>query len=110
MPSSVRHQLPRSARRMLDKLGADLRNARLRRRIRAATLAARAGISRTTLHKIERGDAGVSIGRYLAVLWVLDMHSGVGDLADRRRDRVGLDVLDEQLPQRVRLPRGSRES
>lgn len=110
MTGSMGRELPRPARLMLDKLGADLRNARLRRRIRAETLAGRARLSRTTLHKIERGDAGVSIGKYLAVLWALDMHEGVGDLADRYRDRIGLDVLDEQLPQRVRVPRGSAES
>lgn len=109
MSDSTRQELPQPAWLLLDKLGTDLRNARLRRRMRAETLAGRAGMSRTTLHKIERGDAGVSIGKYLAVLWALDMHEGVGDLADRRRDRVGLDVLDEQLPQRVRVRRGSPE-
>lgn len=101
--------LPIPARLVLAKLGNDIRKARLRRRMRAETLAARARMSRTTLHKIERGNAGVSMGKYLAVLWVLDLHGGVGDLADRSRDRLGLDVLDEQLPQRVRVPENRPE-
>ena len=81
--------------------------ARLRRRIRASTVAERARISRTTLHKIERGDAGVSIGKYTSVLHVLGLHAGVGNLADRSLDSVGLDVLEESLPKRVRVPRGA---
>lgn len=105
MSTTKREPLPPPVRRVLDKLGADIKSARLRRRVRAVTLAERARISRTTLHKIERGDSGVSMGKYLSVLYVLELHAGVGDLADRSRDRYGLDVLEERLPQRVRLPR-----
>lgn len=105
MSNTTRNPLPPAARRMLDKLGIDIKSARLRRRIRAVTLAERAGISRTTLHKIEHGNSGVSMGKYAAVLYVLEMHAGLGDLADRSRDRRGLDVMEELLPQRVRVPR-----
>ena len=83
-------------------------DARLRRRIRASTLAERALISRTTLHKIERGDAGVSMGMYATVLFVLGMHDGIADLADRSRDGIGLDLLEERLPQRVRVASAAR--
>ena len=105
MSTTTRDPLPPPVRALLDKLGADIKSARLRRRVRAVTLAERARISRTTLHKIERGNSGVSMGKYLSVLHVLDLHRGVGELADRSRDRRGLDVMDERLPQRVRLPR-----
>jgi len=80
----------------------------LRRRIRASTMAERALISRTTLHKIERGDAGVSMGMYATVLFVLGMHDGISALADRSRDGIGLDLLEERLPQRVRVPSAAR--
>ncbi|MCY3609998.1 MAG: hypothetical protein OXH51_00475 [Gemmatimonadetes bacterium] len=103
MPSYIRGTLPLPVRRILSKLGSDIRDARLRRRIRASTLAERALVSRTTLHKIERGDAGVSMGKYATVLFVLGMHDGIADLADRSRDGVGLDLLEERLPQRVRV-------
>ena len=105
MSISKHGELPPAVRRMLDKLGADIKSARLRRRIRAVTIAERARISRTTLHKVEQGNPGVSIGKYAAVLHVLGMHEGVGELADRARDSVGLDVLEERLPKRVRVPR-----
>lgn len=54
--------LPIPAKRALDKLGADIRDARRRRRIPTALMAERAGISRMTLNKIENGDPGVSMG------------------------------------------------
>ena len=104
MPSHIRGTLPLPVRRILKKLGSDIRDARLRRRIRASTMAERALISRTTLHKIERGDAGVSMGMYATVLFVLGMHDGISELADRSRDGIGLDLLEERLPQRVRVP------
>ncbi|MCY3546428.1 MAG: hypothetical protein OXH49_06070 [Gemmatimonadetes bacterium] len=108
MPSYIRGTLPLPVRRILSKLGSDIRDARLRRRIRASTLAERALISRTTLHKIERGDAGVSMGKYATVLFVLGMHDDIADLADRSRDGVGLDLLEERLPQRVRVASAAR--
>ena len=110
MPSSIRGTLPLPVRRILKKLGSDIRDARLRRRIRASTMAERALISRTTLHKIERGDAGVSMGMYATVLFVLGMHDGISELADRSRDGIGLDLLEERLPQRVRVPSAARRN
>ncbi len=68
-------------------------------------MAERALISRMTLHKIERGDTGVSMGNYATVLFVLGMHDGISGLADRSQDSVGLDLLEERLPKRVRVPR-----
>ena len=104
MQKHIQGTLPLPVRRLLRKLGSDIRDARLRRRIRATTMAERALISRTTLHKIERGDPGVSMGNYATVLFVLGMEDGVAELADRSRDGLGLDLLEERLPQRVRNP------
>lgn len=97
--------LPIPARRALRKLGADLRDARRRRRIPTAVMAERALISRTTLHKVEKGEPGVGLGVYATVLFVLGMTERLSDLADPRHDAVGLDLTDELLPQRIRLPR-----
>lgn len=108
MSARKRDPVPPPVQRVLDKLGADIKSARLRRRVRAVTLAEHARISRTTLHKIERGDSGVSMGKYVSVLYVLEMHARVADLADRSLDRYGLDMLEERLPQRVRLSHRAR--
>jgi transcriptional regulator with XRE-family HTH domain len=97
--------LPFPVRRALRKLGRDVRDARLRRRIPAAVVAERASISRTTLHKLESGDPGVSVGIIGTVLFVLGMGDRVGELADSRRDEVGLALDEERLPKRIRPKR-----
>ncbi len=102
--------LPIPVLRALRKLGGDIRDARRRRRIPAAILAERASISRTTLNKIENGEPGVSLGNYATVLFALGLTARLADVADPRHDSVGLDLEDQRLPQRIRLPRGPRPS
>lgn len=94
--------LPIPVRRALRKLGHDIRDARRRRRIPSAIAAERASISRTTLVKIEKGDPGVALGLYATVLFVLGMTDRIGELADPRKDSVGLQLEEERLPQRIR--------
>lgn len=100
--------LPVPVRRALCKLGQDIRDARLRRRISTAIMAERASISRTTLNKVEKGDPGVSLGIYATVLYVLGMAERLSDLADAKTDIVGLALEDERLPKRIRTPRKLR--
>jgi DNA-binding XRE family transcriptional regulator len=91
--------------RAVRKLGHDIRDARRRRRIPAAILAERASISRTTLHKVEQGDPGVSLGTSATVLFVLGMIDQLAGLADPKLDAVGLELEEEHLPERIRLAR-----
>ncbi len=103
--------VPIPVRRAVRKLGQDIRDARLRRRIPTAVMAERASISRTTLNKIEKGTPGVSLGNYANVLFVLGMTERLGDLADVRTDTVGLGLEEERLPQRIRKsPRSGQKS
>jgi transcriptional regulator with XRE-family HTH domain len=95
--------LPIPVTRALRKLGQDLRDARRRRRIPVAILAERASISRMTLHKIEKGDAGVYIGNYAAVLFALGLVDRISDLASATHDTVGRELEEEHLPERIRL-------
>jgi transcriptional regulator with XRE-family HTH domain len=97
--------LPIPVARNLRKLGHDIKDARRRRRIPMAIAAQRSSISKTTLIKVERGDAGVSIGSYATVLFVLGMADRLADLVDPRNDPVGLQLEEEHLPQRIRLAR-----
>jgi DNA-binding XRE family transcriptional regulator len=94
--------LPIPVKHALRKLGHDLRDARRRRRIPVAIAAQRASISRTTLVKIEKGDPGVAIGIYATVLFVMGMADRLADLADPKNDSVGLQLEEENLPQRIR--------
>jgi hypothetical protein len=103
-----RSKTPIPVARALRKLGHDIRDARRRRRIPVAILAARASISRMTLHQVEKGKPGVSAGAYATILFALGMADRLGDVADPRHDSVGLALEEEHLPQRIRLKKQSR--
>jgi transcriptional regulator with XRE-family HTH domain len=97
--------LPLPVRRALRKLGEDIRAARRRRAIPTELMAERAFTTRTTLRKIERGDPSVALGTYATVLFVLGMTDRLRDLADSTQDKLGIELADEQLPQRIRKKR-----
>jgi len=65
------HQPAAAVRRALRKLGADIQDARRRRKLLMSVVAERAFTSRSTLQKIESGDTNVSIGIYAGVLQAL---------------------------------------
>jgi hypothetical protein len=56
-----------------------------------------------TLNKVEKGDPGVSLGKYATVLYTLGMTDRLADVADPRHDSVGLELEEERLPERVRI-------
>jgi hypothetical protein len=100
--------VPIPVARALRKLGHDIRDARRRRRIPVAILAERASIGRMTLNRIEKGDPRVSLGAYATVLFALGMVERLADVADPKHDSVGLELEEENLPQRIRLSRGKK--
>ena len=86
----------------LERLGHDLRSARLSRRVAVADLAARAGTSPSTIARLERGDPGVAVGTLADVLVSLGLIEKLADLVDIRKDDLGLALTSERLPQRGR--------
>ncbi len=108
--------LPTSGvRRVLRKLGADIRDARRRRRLPMAVVAERAFTSRSTLQRVEQGDPAVGIGIYAGVLQALGLLDSLGDIADPSQDSVGQALATADLPRRARLrqpqaPRPAGES
>lgn len=99
------HHPSAAVRKVLGKLGADIRDARRRRRLPMAIVADRAFTSRSTLQRVEAGDSSVSIGIYAAVLQALGLLEGLGRLADPAMDPVGQALADEALPKRIHLKR-----
>jgi hypothetical protein len=99
------HRPPAAVRRVLRKLGADIHDARRRRRLPMGVVAERAFTSRTTLQRIEEGDPGVGIGIYAAVLQALGLIEGLGQVADISQDSVGQALATAELPARARLRR-----
>lgn len=61
-----------STDKILKQMGEQIKLARLRRNISATLAAERADISRSTLWKVENGDASVSIGIYAVVLHAIN--------------------------------------
>jgi hypothetical protein len=63
-----------------------------------------ARISRSTLHKLERGDPGVALGIYAEVLETYGILERLVSVTEARWDRVGLAFDEARLPRRVRGP------
>jgi transcriptional regulator with XRE-family HTH domain len=90
--------------RLLTEMGENLRLARLRRQLSAEQVAERAGISRSTLHLMENGSGGTSLGKLLKVLVVLGLESDLARLA--ADDGLGRKLEDARLSQtRRRAPK-----
>jgi transcriptional regulator with XRE-family HTH domain len=88
----------------LRQFGADIKDARRRRRISVSVMAERASISRVTLNKIEKGDPRVVFGSYAMVLFILGLTDKLSSLVDIKHDDVGLELSARELPIRIRKP------
>lgn len=89
--------MPRQ-RRLLQTLGENIRLARLRRDLTSAMVAERAGISRGTLTRIEKGEGGVSIDVFLKVLTILRLENDLLSIAEA--DPLGRSLQDLHLNHR----------
>jgi transcriptional regulator with XRE-family HTH domain len=102
MPRTSPSLLPR-VRRLLEQVGSNLKLARLRRQHSAETVAERAGISRKTLYRAERGDPAVALGIYARVMQALRLEQDLAGLA--ADDELGRKLQDANLVSRRRAPR-----
>src|SRR5699024_12393427 len=92
----------RTVSRRLADMGASVRRWRLMQSLKAEELAERAGISRSTLQKVERGDPGVSIGAVMSVMQALGQIDHVVGSFDPLSTDVRRLCSPETLPSRVR--------
>ncbi len=60
---------------LLETMGENIKLARKRRKLTTVQVAERAGIARSTLYLIEKGDSSVTIGAYFNVLRVLGLQN-----------------------------------
>lgn len=99
-----RHDYSPYTREAAELLGSQIREGRQQRRWPAEELARRVGVSRLTVHKVERGDPSVGLGtafeaaRLVGVPLFLESREQLSEEAARQRARLAL------LPQRVRAP------
>jgi len=96
----MKRQLLPSQQRTLKEMGDQIRLARLRRDLSSEQIAERAGISRGTLIKIERGDEGVAMGYYFRTLIALGLGQDILLLA--KDDELGRKLQDAKLELRER--------
>jgi hypothetical protein len=68
-------------------------------------MAERGFVSRNTMARVERGDPSVSMGIHATVLFVLGLSDRLTELAAAERDVVGLQLEEERLPRRNRMPK-----
>lgn len=99
--------LPTPAARALRKLGQDLSRARRRRRWSQVSFAERCGMSVATLKRLEHGDPGVGLEQLARALHLLGEIVRLESLLDTSEDAIGLALMDEALPRRVRSKRSS---
>jgi transcriptional regulator with XRE-family HTH domain len=104
------HAASAAVRRALRKVGADIREARRRRRLTMSVIADRAFTSRMTLQRIEAGDPSVGIGIYAAVLQALGLLDGLGRGIEASADGVGQALISAELPKRIRLRKPGSKS
>ncbi len=102
MKSLGKSAVPRQMLAELEKVGEDIRYARIRRKFTMEELSKRACISRQTLNKVEKGSPNVAIGIYARVLFLLGITGTVRNLADLSNDPISRDIEIASLPQRVK--------
>ena len=98
--------IPLPVERAIRKLGGDISLARRRRHISQASLAERMGASVSTVRRMENGDVRVPIHFFGRALHVFGEIHALEQLLDTANDDIGLTLMDEQLPKRVRSKSG----
>lgn len=94
--------LPRHLR-LINDLGEKLKLARLRRKLSSQQVSERAGITRSTLSQVEKGNPTTSIGIYLQIMVVLGLQEDFMKLADD--DKLGRKLQDAKILIKKRAPK-----
>ena len=92
---------------ILKTMGEQIKLARLRRCLSSDLTAERAGISRASLWKVEKGDPSVAMGIYAAVLHALN-NLDKDLLLLAKDDALGRQIQDLNLITRKRAPRRNK--
>ena len=94
MPKTARAllQLPPATAAAIEKLGADLAVARLRRKESLKTWAKRMGVSVPTLQRLEAGDPAVGIGIVATALWLIQRDGELRHLAAPEHDQGAIEM------------------
>src|SRR5271169_5243972 len=95
--------LPSEVATAVRELGQYLKTARKRRHETQAHFAKRLLVATSTLHRMEAGDPGISIGTWATALWALGMLPQFRRLAHPDDDTLGKALESRRLPKSVRV-------
>ena len=101
-PTKIAKHPPAAVVDALERLGRNIRTARLRRRMPQQQLAKRVGVSRFVVADIERGKPTSGVAVYMGALWALGLLAQMRDVADPDHDQEG------KILERARSPRTAR--
>ena len=102
--------LPLPVARAITKLGRDISLARRRRQLTQESLAERIGSSLRTVRRLEKGDPRIPLHYIARALYVFGELERLNQLLGTAEDMIGLMLMNEQLPQRVRARKKAAES
>ena len=106
MPSRTRiaESPPAAVPDALERLGRNVRIARLRRRLTQEELGQRVGVSRFVIADVEKGKATTGVAAHLGALWALGLLSRMQEVGDPDRDDEGKALERARMPGRARRP------
>ena len=93
---------PAEVEEVLQRLGRNIRTARLRRNIPQDELAQRLGVTRFLISHMERGNPKTSVAVYMGALWAMGLLADVTNVADPDGDAEGRTLERVRNPQRAR--------
>lgn len=93
---------PYPVEQALNRLGHNLRTARIRRRFTIRDVAGKIGTGPRAIMDAERGKASTGIAVYAALLWLYDLLQPLDDLANPAKDEQGLALMAAKEKTRVR--------
>lgn len=102
--------IPFPVERSLAQLGRGISLARRRRRLSQQDLAERIGASVQTVRRMEAGHPGTALVNVVRAMQVFGDLDRFDRLFDTAEDSIGLMMMDEQLPLRIRRSRLTDES
>ncbi len=102
--------IPLPVTRSLVRFGRAVSLARRRRHLSQQDLAERIGASANTVRRMEAGYPGMALVHVVRTMQVFGELGQFDQMLDTPQDSIGLGLMDEQLPQRIRKPRKTPES
>lgn len=97
---------PYPVEQALQRLGANLRTARLRRNLTIAEVAEKIGTGPRAVSDAEKGKPSTGVAVYVALLWAFDLMARFTDVADPASDEEGQALALSRERSRARMAGG----